>query len=249
MRLDRMNVDYECGDNESKGDEKQARFPYSSQREDYVAELDATGMLSRQSEEDDDSAWHNLGEDKEGRNDIDEDGEDNINLFKDDTPDDDAVVSLEELNNAFSSIVSGMEGNLDSTSTSSAGDVDDRINSIINTATSNGEMKNNVMDERKRHEKRLQAWSTDNGGHLKNVRALLSTIHTVMFERSRWKEIGMSDVLTAKDVARQYRNAMRAFHTDRLPKDATAEEIAIAETIYNAVQKAKKIFDKKEGRN
>ena len=72
-------------------------------------------------------------------------------------------------------------------------------------------------------------------------------MHTVLYEGARWKEVGMSDLLTARDIQKQFLKAMRVVHTDKLPKHATPKDIAIAEIIYNALIKAKKTFDEKEG--
>lgn len=53
-------------------------------------------------------------------------------------------------------------------------------------------------------------------GKEKNVRALLCTLGTVLWEGVRWEQISMADVMTVKQVKQQYRKAARAVHPDKV---------------------------------
>ncbi|CDI97027.1 cyclin g associated kinase [Echinococcus multilocularis] len=52
-------------------------------------------------------------------------------------------------------------------------------------------------------------------GKEKNVRALLCTLNSVLWEGVRWEQISMADVMTVKQVKQQYRKAARAVHPDK----------------------------------
>ncbi|KAL2091875.1 hypothetical protein ACEWY4_011673 [Coilia grayii] len=53
-------------------------------------------------------------------------------------------------------------------------------------------------------------------GKERNIRALLSTLHTVLWEgETRWKPIGMADLVTPDQVKRVYRKAVLVVHPDK----------------------------------
>lgn len=55
-------------------------------------------------------------------------------------------------------------------------------------------------------------------GKEKNVRALLCTLNSVLWEGVRWEQISMADVMTVKQVKQQYRKAARAVHPDKVSR-------------------------------
>lgn len=53
-------------------------------------------------------------------------------------------------------------------------------------------------------------------GKERNIRALLSTLHTVLWEgESRWTPVGMADLVTPAQVKKQYRRAVLVVHPDK----------------------------------
>lgn len=53
-------------------------------------------------------------------------------------------------------------------------------------------------------------------GKERNIRALLSTLHTVLWDgESRWTPVGMADLVTPGQVKKQYRRAVLAVHPDK----------------------------------
>ena len=51
----------------------------------------------------------------------------------------------------------------------------------------------------------------------RNIRALLSTLHTVLWEgESRWTPVGMADLVTPEQVKKQYRRAVLVVHPDKV---------------------------------
>ncbi|XP_076992289.1 cyclin-G-associated kinase isoform X3 [Tamandua tetradactyla] len=53
-------------------------------------------------------------------------------------------------------------------------------------------------------------------GKERNIRALLSTLHTVLWDgEARWTPVGMADLVTPSQVKRQYRRAVLVVHPDK----------------------------------
>ncbi|XP_036847322.2 cyclin-G-associated kinase isoform X5 [Manis javanica] len=52
-------------------------------------------------------------------------------------------------------------------------------------------------------------------GKERNIRALLSTLHTALWDGSRWEPVGMADLVTPGQVKRQYRRAVLVVHPDK----------------------------------
>nr|XP_033772638.1 cyclin-G-associated kinase isoform X2 [Geotrypetes seraphini] len=53
-------------------------------------------------------------------------------------------------------------------------------------------------------------------GKERNIRALISTLHTVLWEgETKWKPVGMADLVTADQVKKYYRKAVLVVHPDK----------------------------------
>lgn len=83
---------------------------------------------------------------------------------------------------------------------------------------------------------KLKAWAEDNG-RIKNIRTLLSTMHLVIWEDSKWQEVNMGKLIQPSDVKRVYRKAMIVVHPDK-SSGRNAEQLLIAERIFAAVNTA-----------
>ena len=76
-----------------------------------------------------------------------------------------------------------------------------------------GEMKNaETMKTMTPEEAKVFAWKD---GKSRNLRALLCSLHTVIWENSRWKQCGMHELVSKNDVAKTYKKACLAAHPDR----------------------------------
>lgn len=54
-------------------------------------------------------------------------------------------------------------------------------------------------------------------GKERNIRALLSTLHTVLWDgESRWTPVSMADLVTPEQVKKQYRRAVLVVHPDKV---------------------------------
>jgi hypothetical protein len=83
---------------------------------------------------------------------------------------------------------------------------------------------------------KLKAWAEDNG-RVKNIRTLLSTMHTVMWEESKWQEVNMGKLINPPEVKKHYRKAMIVVHPDKAG-GRNAEQLLIAERVFAAVNTA-----------
>ena len=70
------------------------------------------------------------------------------------------------------------------------------------------------------HLPQLLEWTE---GKERNIRALLSTLHTALWDgESRWTPVGMADLVTPAQVKKHYRRAVLAVHPDKVGADAGA---------------------------
>jgi len=100
---------------------------------------------------------------------------------------------------------------------------------------------------KEKYDKALTAWAMQNTKEKKNIRTLLSTMHTVMWTGNTWKTVGLGDLLEPKQVKLQYRKAMLVVHPDKCSgSDFPAENRFIAKRIFEAVNAAYQEFLSKE---
>lgn len=52
-------------------------------------------------------------------------------------------------------------------------------------------------------------------GKQRNIRALLCSLHTVLWEGTKWTEIGMHQLISHADVKKMYRKACLTVHPDK----------------------------------
>eukprot|EP01114_Cavostelium_apophysatum_P016658 TRINITY_DN4786_c0_g1_i2.p1 TRINITY_DN4786_c0_g1~~TRINITY_DN4786_c0_g1_i2.p1 ORF type:complete len:456 (+),score=132.38 TRINITY_DN4786_c0_g1_i2:1020-2387(+) len=84
--------------------------------------------------------------------------------------------------------------------------------------------------------KRVEVWA---GGRRGNLRALLSTLHTLLPEGSGWKEVSLGDLLMPSRVKVSYRKALLVVHPDK-SQGKSLEEKLIAERAFELLNEAYK---------
>jgi cyclin G-associated kinase len=52
-------------------------------------------------------------------------------------------------------------------------------------------------------------------GKQRNIRALLCSLHTVLWEGTKWQDVGMHQLVSHTDVKKMYRKACLAVHPDK----------------------------------
>ena len=99
---------------------------------------------------------------------------------------------------------------------------------------------------RQKWDDKLTAWAYDASKKKRNVRTLLSSMHTVLWPGNKWKEVGLGDVIEGRQVKLKYRRAMLVVHPDRLAVES-AEIRFIAKRVFEAINEQYREFEKLEG--
>ena len=94
---------------------------------------------------------------------------------------------------------------------------------------------------RKRLEPRIKAWSEEHGKK-KQLRALLASLHTILWPGANWKQISIGDVLDDAKVKKNFHKASRVVHPDKT-HHLDAEKRFLAKRIFDALSQAKTEFD------
>lgn len=82
---------------------------------------------------------------------------------------------------------------------------------------------------------KILAWKA---GKESNLRALLSSLDTIVWPELGWKKIQLHEVLDDKGLKKNYTKAIARLHPDKVRKDATTEQKMIAEGAFGALNDA-----------
>ena len=113
------------------------------------------------------------------------------------------------------------------------------------TAKANDE----AMNARRELEKTLEKWKGNaKVGKAKDIRGLLANLHTVLWERAKWKQINMGHVLKPKRCKLHYRKAILVVHPDRVQNDdsATPQMKYTADIVFATLNEKYKEFEEAE---
>jgi len=94
---------------------------------------------------------------------------------------------------------------------------------------------------RKKLEPMIKAWSEEHGKK-KQLRALLASLHTILWQGAEWKQITIGDLLDDGKLKRAFHKASRVVHPDKT-HHLDAEKRFLAKRIFDALSQAKKEFD------
>jgi hypothetical protein len=86
----------------------------------------------------------------------------------------------------------------------------------------------------------LSAWENNKDGSRKNIRNLLSSVHTVLWANSGWKSVSFADLMDFNGIKKAHMKVIRVVHPDKLT-DATPEQMVIALRVFDVLNTA---FDK-----
>ncbi|KAK5107137.1 hypothetical protein LTR62_001695 [Meristemomyces frigidus] len=82
---------------------------------------------------------------------------------------------------------------------------------------------------------RLTAWK---GSKADNLRALLQSLDSVLWEGAGWKKVGMSDLVVPGKVKVVYMRAIGRVHPDKIPQDATTEQRMVSAAVFSTLNEA-----------
>lgn len=96
-------------------------------------------------------------------------------------------------------------------------------------------------EARRKHEQRIEMWKGQQ--MLNSIKILLCTLHTVMWEGSDWKVMGMDKLSDPSQVKKSYRRAILITHPNKVNQSPTEQKF-IANRIFAALNEAWKVFEK-----
>ena len=100
----------------------------------------------------------------------------------------------------------------------------------------------NEEDEvRKRLEPKVKAWSEEHGKK-KQLAALLSSLHIILWPEAEWKAVSLGDLLEDKKLRRCYLRASLKVHPDKT-RDLDAEKRFLAKRIFDALSQAMTVYE------
>ena len=95
---------------------------------------------------------------------------------------------------------------------------------------------------------KIEEWEKEkNTGKVKDIRALLSTMHTLFWDGIGLDPIPISKLLQPRAVRLQYLKACRVLHPDRHSPDWTPEQKFIATQVFHAIETGYSELKEKEG--
>jgi len=94
---------------------------------------------------------------------------------------------------------------------------------------------------RRRLEPKIKAWSEEHG-QKKQLRALLATLHTILWPGANWKQVSIGDLLDDSKLKRCFHKASRVVHPDKT-HHLNPEQRFLAKRIFDALSQAKRAYD------
>ncbi|KAF3941046.1 hypothetical protein ABW19_dt0203333 [Dactylella cylindrospora] len=90
-------------------------------------------------------------------------------------------------------------------------------------------------------EAKLVAWK---GGKETNLRALIASLDTVLWDGSGWKKVGMHELVMPNKVKIAYMKGIAKVHPDKISQDATTEQKMLAAAVFATLNEAWDEFKK-----
>ncbi|KAF8931956.1 hypothetical protein BGZ58_007321 [Dissophora ornata] len=84
-------------------------------------------------------------------------------------------------------------------------------------------------------DKKMTMWKS---GKEDNIRALLASLGSVLWEGAAWKPVGMHELVTPAQVKIKYMRAIAKMHPDKLNSSTTIEQRMMANTIFSTLNSA-----------
>ncbi|KAA1084133.1 hypothetical protein PGT21_018688 [Puccinia graminis f. sp. tritici] len=91
------------------------------------------------------------------------------------------------------------------------------------------------LDAKDAVDERIGAWKN---GKENNLRALIASLDSVLWDQLNWKKVSMAELLTESQVKVKYVRAISKVHPDKIPKDATVAQQMIAKSVFAVLNEA-----------
>ncbi|XP_024366591.1 uncharacterized protein [Physcomitrium patens] len=90
----------------------------------------------------------------------------------------------------------------------------------------------------------IRRWATGKEG---NLRALLSSLHLILWPETNWKPVSLTDLITGISVKKSYQRAILCVHPDKVQqKGANVQQKYIAEKVFDLLKEAFARFNSTE---
>jgi hypothetical protein len=106
------------------------------------------------------------------------------------------------------------------------------------------------MEQEERHrsaanlDAEIRRWSMGKEG---NLRALLSSLHLMLWPECNWKPVSLTDLITGPSVKKAYKSAILCVHPDKVQqKGATVQQKYIAEKVFDLLKESFAKFNANE---
>lgn len=121
------------------------------------------------------------------------------------------------------------------------GQQDKAVNEVRQREAAKKQAEAEEDDVRKRLEPKIKTWAEEHGKK-KQLRALLASLHTILWQGAKWKQVTIGDLLDDKKVTRSFQRASLVVHPDKTGS-LDAEKRFLAKRIFDALCQAKADFD------
>jgi hypothetical protein len=92
---------------------------------------------------------------------------------------------------------------------------------------------------------KLAEWSQEASGQKKNIRALLATMHAVLWPDAKWEPVPMAKLVAPAKVKFYFLRACTVVHPDK-QNTMEAQQRFIATSVFHALEQAYRIFQETE---
>jgi len=118
--------------------------------------------------------------------------------------------------------------------------VEDHVRKMQEQQQAEEQLKADKVAEGARIDAEMTKWAkTPDGQAYKDIKVLLSTLHTVTWPGCTWQELPLSQLLSGGSVKKHYFKAILLFHPDK-QKEAGADQQVRADRIFQALNEAYK---------
>ena len=90
----------------------------------------------------------------------------------------------------------------------------------------------------------LTEWAQEHG-RMKNIRVLLSTLHTVLWEGAKWEPVGMAKLVIPSKIKFFFMKAITIVHPDKQNTMAAPQKY-VATQIFHSLEQAYRVFQETE---
>ncbi|KAJ3305312.1 hypothetical protein HDV03_001605 [Kappamyces sp. JEL0829] len=113
--------------------------------------------------------------------------------------------------------------------------VEDAVQKLRDLQDANEQLENDKFNASEAVNLKIDAWKNNKES---NIRALLSSLDTILWPDCGWKPVQLGELITPAQVKGKYMRAVAKLHPDKLSTDATIEQQLVASSAFTILNKA-----------